>query len=45
MYDNTDHSKSSTEDTLNRLGNWLKSRPIENWGFFIAGVIIARILF
>lgn len=24
---------------------WIRSRPLESWGFFIAGVIIARILF
>ena len=45
MYTEKDHTNTSTEDTLKRVGNWLKSRPIENWGFFAAGVILARILF
>lgn len=38
-----------SEETWRQRGSsfldWLKRRPMESWGFFIAGVIIARILF
>lgn len=30
---------------LGRFGSWLGRRPIESWGFFIAGFVLARILF
>ena len=30
---------------LGRFGSWLTRRPFEIWGFFIAGFLIARILF
>ena len=37
------------EETLGsrfkRFTHWLSRRPMESWGFFIAGLIIARILF
>jgi hypothetical protein len=30
---------------LGRFGSWLSRRPVESWGFFIAGFLIARIVF
>ncbi len=30
---------------LGRFGSWIGRRPFESWGFFIAGFLIARILF
>jgi hypothetical protein len=30
---------------LGRFGSWLGRRPFESWGFFIAGFVLARILF
>jgi len=30
---------------LGRFGSWLGRRPFESWGFFLAGFIVARILF
>ncbi len=38
-------SENNTRDTLKRFGRWLTTRPVESWGFFVAGVLIARILF
>lgn len=31
--------------SLGRFGSWLGRRPFESWGFFLAGFIVARILF
>jgi hypothetical protein len=28
-----------------RMGEWLSRRPMESWGFFIAGFLIARVIF
>ena len=39
---NTGHD---TQETLSRVGRWLTQRPVESWGFFAAGFIIARVLF
>ncbi|MEL7128415.1 MAG: hypothetical protein AAGK23_02615 [Pseudomonadota bacterium] len=33
------------ETTISRFGRWLSKRPGESWAFFIAGMIIAGILF
>ncbi|MEM7660811.1 MAG: hypothetical protein AAF292_01075 [Pseudomonadota bacterium] len=33
------------EDGFKRFGRWLSRRPGESWAFFIAGMIIAGILF
>ncbi len=33
------------EATLSRFGRWLTRRPAESWGFFIAGILIAGLLF
>lgn len=43
FFDEQDKAKAKT--TLQRVGHWLGSRPMESWGFFIAGFIIARIIF
>lgn len=49
MRDYEANSQSRRDDTLqdrfSRFTGWLSRRPIESWGFFIAGVIVARILF
>ena len=45
MRDDEYRSETSSRDTLKRLGRWLTSRPVESWGFFVAGILIARILF
>lgn len=33
------------ESTLSRIGRWLSKRPAESWAFFIAGILIAGVLF
>ena len=44
-----DYETYQKEETLGtrfkRFTSWLSRRPMESWGFFIAGLIIARILF
>jgi hypothetical protein len=40
-----DEDKFRTRSPLARFGSWLGSRPVESWGFFIAGFFIARIIF
>jgi hypothetical protein len=30
---------------LRTFGRWIQTRPLESWGFFAAGFVIARILF
>jgi hypothetical protein len=42
-FDEQDRMKA--KNTLERLGGWLRSRPMESWGFFVAGFLIARIIF
>jgi hypothetical protein len=42
-FDEQDKIRAKT--TMARVGNWLTSRPIESWGFFVAGFVIARIIF
>ena len=42
-FDEQDKIRAKT--TMARLGSWLGSRPMESWGFFVAGFIIARIIF
>jgi hypothetical protein len=36
---------SPGDNGLKTFGRWLGRRPIESWGFFAAGFLIARILF
>jgi uncharacterized protein involved in tolerance to divalent cations len=31
--------------TMARFGSWLGRRPVESWGFFAVGFLIARIIF
>ena len=40
-----DFNRSETGQTLRRFGKWLSARPVESWGFFAVGFVIARILF
>lgn len=44
-----DYEADTREPTIGerfkRFTSWLSRRPMESWGFFIAGVITARILF
>lgn len=37
--------ETTSNTTLRTFGRWLSTRPTESWGFFIAGVIIAAIIF
>jgi hypothetical protein len=40
-----EQDKSRTKTTMARFGSWLGSRPVESWGFFVAGFLIAQIIF
>ena len=40
-----EQDKIRAKNTLERVGRWLATRPLESWGFFIAGFLIARIIF
>ena len=42
-FDEQDKIRAKT--IMARLGGWFSSRPVESWGFFIAGFVIARIIF
>ena len=42
-FDEQDKIRAKT--TMARVGGWLSSRPMESWGFFVAGFVIARIIF
>jgi hypothetical protein len=42
-FDETDRARAKTG--LRSFGSWLGARPFESWGFFIAGFVIARIIF
>lgn len=46
-YETYDQQKEgpSISDRFNAFLRWLSRRPMESWGFFVAGLIIARILF
>ena len=33
------------DDAMKRALRWLSKRPAESWGFFIAGMLVAGILF
>ena len=35
----------SDQNGFRRFFRWLQTRPMESWGFFIAGAVVARILF
>jgi hypothetical protein len=37
--------KARAKDTLHRVGEWLGRRPMESWGFFIAGFLLGSIFF
>ena len=40
-----EQDKINAKTTAARVGNWLGRRSMESWGFFIAGFLIARIIF
>jgi hypothetical protein len=40
-----EQDRARAKNTLQRVGEWLGRRPMESWGFFAAGFIIARIIF
>lgn len=40
-----EQDRKAASNGLSRFGNWLGRRPIECWGFFAAGFILARIIF
>jgi hypothetical protein len=40
-----EQDRRAASNGLSRFGRWLGSRKIESWGFFIAGFILARIIF
>ena len=42
---NQPKTEQTFTDRLSTFTRWLSRRPMESWGFFIAGLIIARILF
>ncbi len=31
-------------DRARHFGHWLTRRPLESWGFFIAGVVLASLI-
>jgi len=35
----------NNNSALRNFGRWLSTRPFESWGFFIAGLVIAGIIF
>ncbi len=37
--------RSPAKDGLKNFGRWLGTRPLESWGFFAVGFVIARIIF
>ena len=39
------NEQSELGDRLRRFSRWLMARPLESWGFFAAGFVIARLLF
>jgi hypothetical protein len=40
-----EQDRRAASNGLSRFGRWLGSRKFESWGFFIAGFILARIIF
>jgi hypothetical protein len=40
-----ERDRSAAKDGITSFGRWLSSRKIESWGFFIAGFVLARIIF
>ena len=42
---NQPRTEQTISDRFSAFTRWLSRRPMESWGFFIAGLIIARILF
>jgi hypothetical protein len=40
-----EQDRAAAGNAFQRFGRWLGRRPFESWGFFIAGFVIARIIF
>jgi hypothetical protein len=40
-----EQDRSAAKDGITSFGRWLKTRKFESWGFFVAGFVIARIIF
>lgn len=40
-----EQDRNAAKSGIKNFGRWLASRPIESWGFFVAGFVIARIIF
>jgi len=40
-----ERDRSAAKDGVNGFGRWIASRPMQCWGFFAAGFVIARIIF
>lgn len=40
-----ENDRTAAKNGIAKIGRWLSSRPMESWGFFIAGFVIARIIF
>ena len=40
-----EQDRNAARSGIKNFGRWLASRPIESWGFFAAGFVIARIIF
>jgi hypothetical protein len=38
-------SRARYEDGPRTFTRWISTRPFESWGFFIAGFVLARIIF
>jgi hypothetical protein len=37
--------RTSARVGASNFGRWISTRPFESWAFFIAGFVIARIIF
>ena len=40
-----EQDRRAASNGFSRFGRWLGTRKVESWGFFIAGFILARIIF
>ncbi len=43
-YEQTD-DRNQFGEKMKTFGRWLANRPMESWGFFAAGVVLARLFF
>lgn len=40
-----EQDKARAKNTIQRVGEWLGRRPMESWGFFVAGFLLGSIFF